>query len=133
MTNTSIAKYVWEQIASNSFTLKTFIFCDRSNLPYSNILAQNIQKQYSNTNIFVTLKCNMLNTLLTEYLTKLSATFASQDNTYMLQFDQVHGTIGDNQKYTSIVGQEKQVPNVTLLNPYNPKNFKNDKLSILKL
>ncbi|MDR0774901.1 MAG: Rpn family recombination-promoting nuclease/putative transposase [Rickettsia sp.] len=31
----------------------------------------------------------------------------------------------------SIVGQEYQVAEVTLLNPYNPKNFKNDKLSIL--
>ncbi|WP_341758239.1 Rpn family recombination-promoting nuclease/putative transposase [Candidatus Tisiphia endosymbiont of Ditula angustiorana] len=31
----------------------------------------------------------------------------------------------------SIVGQEDQVAEVTLLNPYNPKNFKNDKLSIL--
>ncbi len=31
----------------------------------------------------------------------------------------------------SIVGQEDQVSDVTLLNPYNPKNFKNDKLSIL--
>ncbi len=31
----------------------------------------------------------------------------------------------------SIVGEEDQVAEVTLLNPYNPKNFKNDKLSIL--
>lgn len=31
----------------------------------------------------------------------------------------------------SIVGQEDQVAEVTLLNPYNPKSFKNDKLSIL--
>jgi hypothetical protein len=29
----------------------------------------------------------------------------------------------------SIVGQEDQVSSVTLLNPYNPKNFKNDKLT----
>ncbi len=31
----------------------------------------------------------------------------------------------------SIVGAEDQVSEVILLNPYNPKNFKNDKLSIL--
>jgi predicted transposase/invertase (TIGR01784 family) len=31
----------------------------------------------------------------------------------------------------STVGQEDQVAKITLLNPYNPKNFKNDKLSIL--
>jgi predicted transposase/invertase (TIGR01784 family) len=31
----------------------------------------------------------------------------------------------------SIVSTEDQVSEVTLLNPYNPKNFKNDKLSIL--
>ena len=31
----------------------------------------------------------------------------------------------------SIVGTEDQVKEVTLLNPYNPKNFKQDKLSIL--
>ncbi|MDD9337023.1 MAG: Rpn family recombination-promoting nuclease/putative transposase [Rickettsiaceae bacterium] len=31
----------------------------------------------------------------------------------------------------SIVGQEEQVAEVTLLNPYNPKSFKSDKLSIL--
>jgi predicted transposase/invertase (TIGR01784 family) len=31
----------------------------------------------------------------------------------------------------SIVSTEDQVSDVTLLNPYNPKNFKNDKLSIL--
>ncbi|WP_342260197.1 Rpn family recombination-promoting nuclease/putative transposase [Candidatus Tisiphia endosymbiont of Metellina segmentata] len=31
----------------------------------------------------------------------------------------------------SIVSKEDQVAEVTLLNPYNPKNFKNDKLSIL--
>ena len=31
----------------------------------------------------------------------------------------------------SIVGQEDQVAEVTLLNPYNPKSFKSDKLSIL--
>ena len=31
----------------------------------------------------------------------------------------------------SIVGKEDQVKEVTLLNPYNPKNFKQDKLSIL--
>lgn len=33
----------------------------------------------------------------------------------------------------SIVGREDQVSNVTLLNPYNPKNFKTDKLSILDI
>ncbi len=33
----------------------------------------------------------------------------------------------------SIVGEEDQVSAVTLLNPYNPKNFKNDKLSILDI
>lgn len=31
----------------------------------------------------------------------------------------------------SIVGQDDQVSDITLLNPYNPKNFKQDKLSIL--
>ena len=31
----------------------------------------------------------------------------------------------------SIVGTEDQVSEITLLNPYNPKNFKQDKLSIL--
>jgi predicted transposase/invertase (TIGR01784 family) len=31
----------------------------------------------------------------------------------------------------SIVSHEDQVSDITLLNPYNPKNFKNDKLSIL--
>jgi predicted transposase/invertase (TIGR01784 family) len=33
----------------------------------------------------------------------------------------------------SIVGPEDQVEEVTLLNPYNPKNFRNDKLSILDI
>ncbi|MCC8417014.1 MAG: Rpn family recombination-promoting nuclease/putative transposase, partial [Rickettsia endosymbiont of Bryobia graminum] len=33
----------------------------------------------------------------------------------------------------SIVSQEDQVVDVTLLNPYNPKNFLNDKLSILDI
>jgi predicted transposase/invertase (TIGR01784 family) len=33
----------------------------------------------------------------------------------------------------SIVGKEDQVSDVTLLNPYNPKNFKTDKLSILDI
>ena len=33
----------------------------------------------------------------------------------------------------SIVGQEDQVEDVTLLNPYNAKNFKHDKLSILDI
>jgi predicted transposase/invertase (TIGR01784 family) len=33
----------------------------------------------------------------------------------------------------SIVSEEDQVSEVTLLNPYNPKNFKNDKLSILDI
>ena len=33
----------------------------------------------------------------------------------------------------SIVGAEDQVSDVTLLNPYNPKNFKTDKLSILDI
>ena len=33
----------------------------------------------------------------------------------------------------SIVGAEDQVSEVTLLNPYNPKNFKTDKLSILNI
>lgn len=33
----------------------------------------------------------------------------------------------------SIVGKDDQVEDVTLLNPYNPKNFKNDKLSILDI
>jgi predicted transposase/invertase (TIGR01784 family) len=33
----------------------------------------------------------------------------------------------------SIVSEEDQVSDVTLLNPYNPKNFQNDKLSILDI
>ncbi len=33
----------------------------------------------------------------------------------------------------SIVGEEDQVTDVTLLNPYNPKSFKTDKLSILDI
>ena len=33
----------------------------------------------------------------------------------------------------SIVGEEDQVAEVTLLNPYNPKNFRQDKLSILDI
>ena len=33
----------------------------------------------------------------------------------------------------SIVGAEDQVSDVTLLNPYNPKNFKSDKISILDI
>ena len=33
----------------------------------------------------------------------------------------------------SIVSNEDQVSEVTLLNPYNPKNFKQDKLSILDI
>ena len=33
----------------------------------------------------------------------------------------------------SIVGEEDQVVDITLLNPYNQKNFKNDKLSILDI
>ncbi|WP_341763812.1 Rpn family recombination-promoting nuclease/putative transposase [Candidatus Tisiphia endosymbiont of Beris chalybata] len=33
----------------------------------------------------------------------------------------------------SIVSQEDQVAQLTLLNPYNPKNFRNDKLSILDI
>lgn len=33
----------------------------------------------------------------------------------------------------SIVSEEDQVAEITLLNPYNPKNFKNDKLSILDI
>ena len=33
----------------------------------------------------------------------------------------------------SIVGEEDQVSDITLLNPYNPKNFKTDKLSILDI
>lgn len=33
----------------------------------------------------------------------------------------------------SIVGEEDQVSDVTLLNPYNPKNFRSDKLSILDI
>src|SRR5271170_1265477 len=31
----------------------------------------------------------------------------------------------------SIVGKDDQVAEITLLNPYNPKNFRQDKLSIL--
>ena len=31
----------------------------------------------------------------------------------------------------SIVSQDDQVSDITLLNPYNPKNFRQDKLSIL--
>src|SRR3990167_4542614 len=33
----------------------------------------------------------------------------------------------------SIVSKEDQVSDVTLLNPYNPKNFKSDKLSVLDI
>lgn len=33
----------------------------------------------------------------------------------------------------TIVSEEDQVVNLTLLNPYNPKNFRNDKLSILDI
>ncbi|MCC8483296.1 MAG: Rpn family recombination-promoting nuclease/putative transposase, partial [Rickettsia endosymbiont of Labidopullus appendiculatus] len=33
----------------------------------------------------------------------------------------------------SIVSREDQVAEVQLLNPYNPKNFKSDKLSILDI
>ena len=33
----------------------------------------------------------------------------------------------------SVVGEEDQVSSVTILNPYNPKNFKKDKLSILDI
>ena len=33
----------------------------------------------------------------------------------------------------SIVSNDDQVADVTLLNPYNPKNFKQDKLSILDI
>jgi predicted transposase/invertase (TIGR01784 family) len=33
----------------------------------------------------------------------------------------------------SIVSEEDQVNDITLLNPYNPKNFRNDKLSILDI
>lgn len=33
----------------------------------------------------------------------------------------------------SIVGEEDQVSDITLLNPYNPKHFKSDKLSILDI
>lgn len=33
----------------------------------------------------------------------------------------------------SIVGNDDQIDEVTLLNPYNPKNFKKDKLSILDI
>ncbi|WHQ47251.1 MAG: Rpn family recombination-promoting nuclease/putative transposase [Candidatus Midichloria sp.] len=32
-----------------------------------------------------------------------------------------------------MVSQEDQVVDVTLLNSYNPKNFKNDKLSVLDI
>lgn len=33
----------------------------------------------------------------------------------------------------SVVSKEDQVAQVTILNPYNPKNFKNDKLSVLDI
>ena len=33
----------------------------------------------------------------------------------------------------SIVGKDDQVEEVTLLNPYNPKNFTSEKLSILDI
>ncbi len=33
----------------------------------------------------------------------------------------------------SIVSEEDQITELTLLNPYNPKNFKSDKLSILDI
>ena len=33
----------------------------------------------------------------------------------------------------SVVSEDDQVQDVTLLNPYNPQSFKNDKLSILDI
>src|SRR5271168_4607628 len=33
----------------------------------------------------------------------------------------------------SIISEEDQVSEITLLNPYNPKSFRNDKLSILDI
>ena len=33
----------------------------------------------------------------------------------------------------SIVGKEDQVLDITLLNPYNPQNFRQDKLSIIDI
>ena len=33
----------------------------------------------------------------------------------------------------SILGKEDQVLDITLLNPYNPQNFRQDKLSILDI
>ena len=54
-----------------------------------------------------------------------------------LAFKKIFGTEGNKDLLisliNSIVGEEDQVVDVTLLNPYNQKNFKNDKLSILDI
>jgi len=54
-----------------------------------------------------------------------------------LAFKKIFGTEGNKDLLisliNSIVGEEDQVVDITLLNPYNQKNFKNDKLSILDI
>jgi len=54
-----------------------------------------------------------------------------------LSYKKIFGTEGNKDLLisliNSIVGEEDQVVDVTLLNPYNQKNFKNDKLSILDI
>ncbi|WP_316355526.1 Rpn family recombination-promoting nuclease/putative transposase [Candidatus Neptunichlamydia sp. REUL1] len=54
-----------------------------------------------------------------------------------LAFKKIFGTEGNKDLLisliNSIVGEEDQVVDVTLLNPYNQKNFKEDKLSILDI
>jgi predicted transposase/invertase (TIGR01784 family) len=54
-----------------------------------------------------------------------------------LAFKKIFGTEGNKDLLisliNSIVGEEDQVVDVTLLNPYNQKNFKKDKLSILDI
>lgn len=54
-----------------------------------------------------------------------------------LAFKKIFGTEGNKDLLisliNSIVGEEDQVVDIILLNPYNQKNFKNDKLSILDI
>ncbi|MCB1073711.1 MAG: PD-(D/E)XK nuclease family transposase, partial [Chlamydiia bacterium] len=54
-----------------------------------------------------------------------------------LSFKKIFGTEGNKDLLisliNSIVGEEDQVVDIILLNPYNQKNFKNDKLSILDI
>lgn len=54
-----------------------------------------------------------------------------------LAFKKIFGVEENNDLLISlinaIVSEKDQVADVTLLNPYNPKNFKNDKLSVLDI